>query len=353
MRIFIVFFLTGLLCNLPVMARSQFPERDMDRRSRDFMDQFEETISRNTEESGSSENFFFPNPEWLPSWLFTKPAGTKDHIYVIAASDPGMDADSAMELAILRAKILAGLTTGLQVAHLREYYSSERGQEITHVFTEYTLFTGVVPAHKEHVEVVRQHTTQYDETIILARLPYIAPGDVSDSLAGGFEAGLYTRLRGVGNRMQIEERLSMEATPGKVLSFGQYQYQYAKIGRIVNSTTTIDDILISDLPALNLRYAFRGEDTQSPGEGLHVAVQGVSLRYGFWHALVAGMLSAMVDESHKGSVHFRQLGDMYDAMMLSMSMELTTKWLILSMPSLMLEENTLYLTPFVQSVHEE
>lgn len=347
-------FLIVFVCCFVSLAKSQAERSGMERNMQDFRDLFDEAISRNLEDTTPSGRFFYPNPERLPSWLFSEPRDSGNYLYVVAASDPGMGKEAATELALLRATIMFGLSSEINLAHLREYYTSERGDEITHVFTEYTRINVPLFILSEQVEVVEKHITQYDEAIILARVPKEMMSRSRRELSFGYvEAGLYTRLRGIDNRMQIEERLSIDLSPEDGSHGRRYRHQYALINRIVNSSTTLDDMLLSDLPALNLRYAIREAGLPETEVSEQRQQDGVSLRNGFWHALVAGMLSSMVDAAHQGSIHFSQLGDVYDAMLLSMSRELTGKTLVSSMPGLYIENNTLYLSPFVREVRDQ
>ncbi len=333
--------------------RSQTDRSETEQGFQEFRELFDEIISRSLEDTASARRSFYPYPERLPSWLLSIPPGSDDHLYVVAASDPGMDNDTATELALFRATIMFGILAELTLTHLREFYSSERGDEITHVFTEYTRLNGSIHFVNEQVEVVKKHMTQYDETIILARIPASVMNQVSVASPPRYiEAGLYTRLRVLGNRMQLEERLNIDAFPEDGTLGRRYNQQYAMINRIVNTTTTMDDMLMSDLPALNLRYSMRAQDLQYNTKAGDRQQDGVSLRNGFWHALIAGMFSNMVDAAHEGSIHFSQLGDVYDTMLLSMSREFTRKTLVSSMPDLYVEENTLYLAPFVREIKD-
>ncbi len=351
MRLYCHVILIFFVCLSVSVSWSQTERAGTERSIQEFRDLFDETISRSLEDTTPSGSFFHPYPERLPSWLFSMPRHSDDHFYVVAASDPGMEKEPAMELALLRATIMFGLSAELSLKHLREYYTTEQGDEITHVFSEYTRFNMPVHVVNDQVEVVKTHFTQYDEAIILSRIPAsVMNQSESEIPCGHIEAGLYTRLRGMGNRMQIEERLNINVSPEDGSPGHHYLYQYALINRIVNSSTTVDDMLLSDLPALNLRYSIRDSDLPGNGKNVDSEKKGISLRNGFWHALIAGMLSTMVDSAHQGSIHFSQLGDVYDAMLLSMSRELTGKVLVSSMPDLYVEDNTLYLSPFVREI---
>ncbi len=353
MRHIPIFVLTVSLCFSTSLLWAQTGSGDVKRDFHGFREQFDEVINRSSDDSAAWERFMFPKPERLPYWLFSLPSDKEKYTYVVAASDPGMTAQAAKELALLRAQIMFGLLSATHVGHIREYYATERDREVTHFFTEYTRFTGQIQAYNEQVEVVRQHTTQYDETIILARIPIrVHAFEANVSPFGQIEAGLFSRLRGIGNRMQLEEHLYMEVTPERGTAGSHYQHQYAMINRIVNTSTTIDDMLITDLPALNLRYSILEGDQQNMKTNRSDKDGGVSLSNGFWHALVACMLSSMVDIAHDGSIHFTQLNDISDLMMLSMSRELMQKTLISNMPVMFVDNNKLYLYPFVQQIIE-
>lgn len=354
MRHILIFTLIVIPCFSTSLLWSQTTRGDVERDLHRFRKQFDEVANRGTEEVAGSngERFFSPNPERLPHWLFLLPSDTESYTYVVSASDPGMETQAAKELAIMRAQMIFGLLSVTHVGHIREYYTTELDSDITHFFTEFTRFISRLNTCVGQIEIVRKHRTQYDETIILARIPINT--DTSNVMTldqGQVEAGLYTRLRGVGNRMEIEEHLQMEVTPELGTAGRNYHHQYAMINRVVNTSTIVDDMLLTDLPALNLRYIFPEGDRQNIKTGSSNK-GGISLRNGFWHALIASLLSSMVDEAHDGSIHFANLNEMYNLMMLSMSRELMQKTLISSMPKIFVDDNTLYLHPFVQQIFE-
>jgi hypothetical protein len=101
---------------------------------------------------------------------------------------------------------------------------------------------------------------------------------------------------------------------------------------------------VADLPALNFRYL--GDDDSNSGfpEFNPDEMHGFSLRNGIWNAMLAAMLSHMLDSTHDESLHFRLLGDTYNASALRLTRQLTSTRAPSVRPSFIIHNNHLYIT---------
>ncbi|MDR4987527.1 MAG: hypothetical protein RG741_01655 [Bacteroidales bacterium] len=333
------FFAVWLL--LPAHAQSRQDIEDAGRRYLQFREYFESiTPDSSVSEQGERRFAHVAYPERLPDWLFNAWPGHPDSVYVVAASDPGMEADAALELAMHRALIMNALTGSMQLANMREQFIAETGDALDNVYREFSRFSGRVYVSLNNISIVHAHTTAYDELIIMARMPATAPSEFSGQQPHWqLMAGLYSQAFSAGIRMQIDEQLNLELTPHDDMPGRRYVHQYAIINRMVNAQASLDDDLVSDLPAMNLRYArVSGGRSAEPDSARQ---QGYPMRNGIWHALLAGMLSALADGAHTGSIHFRQVGEVYDIMLRTLSSEMVTTTLRSSPPVLNLDNNRL------------
>ncbi len=293
-------------------------------------------------------------PALLPPWLLEIPKSDDDSLYMLGISEPGMDSLPGYEMATRRALVMLALTGGPDVANIRDYYSAISDNRIAGVYIEFTRFMADVNACISCVDVIRTHLTRYDETIVLARMSK-TDLNLDDNTEIGLQlhASLYSHLRSSGRSIDMNEKLDMETFfyMDGCEPYG-INYQYTDINRIVNTKTMINDELVSDLPALGLRYTTGRYNRARPvvysesGHGEYYSGSskpGISLRNGLWHALVTGILGSLSDAAHEGSIHFRQVGDLYNNMPVSLSREAVNVKVALPMPSLLVKNNFLYL----------
>ncbi len=305
---------------------------------REYFDSFR--LDSSISEQGERRFAHVAYPERLPGWLFNTMPEHPDSVYVVAASDPGMGDEAALELAMHRALIMKALTGRIQLANMREQFIAETGHAVDNVYREFSRFNSRVAVSLAEITILHAHTTAYDELIIMARMPKTDPFEFSgEQPHWQLEAGLYSQAFSAGPRMQIDEQLNLELTPHHNMPGRRYVHQYAVINRMVNAQTLMDGEVVSDLPAMNLRYARASADRTTEQDSS--VQQGQHMRNGVWHALLAGMLGAMVDGAHTGSIHFRHVGEVYDILLRTMSSEMVTTALRSSPPVLDLEHNRL------------
>ncbi len=343
--------LLGIFFFAAVLLMAQQPDsrsRDLlDKSYQEYRDFFEKQIEKGAVDSIQEKLLFNTlHPERLPAWMFEKHTAKHDSIYVISVSDPGMDAAKGMELAKYRALIMYALCGEMNVSNIREQYLQEAGDSQYNIYNEFSSFEGRLNVLLYEIVVIQSHVTQYDETIILAAMPRkksLTP--LVNKPYWHFNAGLFTRVTRSGNRIQLDEQLQTELRPSQYMSGSHYSHHYTKINRIVNSHTHLNNETVTDLPALNLRYAL--PLNFEPDENLVMKEHfGFGLRNGLWHAMLTAILSKINDEAHRGSIQFRQVGDVYDRIMQFMSNELVSTTVQSSLPVFHVVDNELFLLHF-------
>jgi len=283
----------------------------------------------------------FHYTDTLPGWLFTKMKTSRDSIYLLGVSDPGMDEKSGLELAKNRAWLMFLLAGEIQVSNMRDHYSHESENKFSQAFLEYSEVYASRFIDTSNPEVVYSHVSKFGETLVLLRVPAPYNKIQTDSnTLFSLETELFTQFKYVGNRMQIDEKLNLAFTSPDVNL--NDKYHYVKIHDIVNTRTFSSDTLVADLPALSLKYipAYAEDNTiTEPGAEL---LYGNSLGHGIWHALISGLLHSLVDACHEGCIHFRHMSDIYNQQHQFLNRELVSSSTQLGFPALMVRNNRLY-----------
>ena len=199
-------------------------------------------------------------------------------------------------------------------------------------------------------------------------------------------ANLYSHLRRLGLNVDIDEKLELEnlfhRSDNDTVKVAN---RYTSINKAVAISTSLNGVFISELMRGGLKYTsgrqvqhfgkgtgcfgsgagFNGyvrlviyddrqvvsndqkasfydkdEDkkTDITASGIDVVAQvGISFENGIWHALISGLLSAFCDLAHDGTIHFKQVSDLYGNIPVFLSRELVSVKMVSSMPSLLVD----------------
>ncbi len=322
-------------------------EQEMERNYQDFKRLFDaETSPLKTDTTVRQQAESFLQPERLPNWVLPLRKESQDSLYFIGVSDPEMDEDTGMIIAVQRALIMFMLSKEALVANMREYYAVEHDAGVQNRYSEFTEIASQCFLDINRLNINNLHRTQFGETITLVSIPKSSKqcNNHENNTLLQVKAGLYSRATASGNRMQIDEQLNMDVYIGRDTVNAYYSHQYKKINRITNTLTTLRGDTVADMPALNLRYTKQASMPTTFTADDHVA-QEQTLHNGLWHAMLTITLSTIADKAHTGSIHFKQVGDLYQSMMMSLSTELvSTK---VTMPALVfsIDNNRLYAFP--------
>lgn len=343
----VLFFSGFLLAAMAVLAQQQDvrSRKELEKSYRNYRTLFDSALGQKQDAADSiKEAVWYADllhPERLPAWLFETPQASAGMWYAVAASDPGMTPEEGLQLARYRALAMLALAGELRVSNIREQYDQSGNDFHQNIYSEFSSFEGDIGVCLAELQIVHSHLTQYDETIILARFKDKNQRLDVDKPGWRFAAGLYTRIGRAGSRMQLEEQLHAGLNPHGGIPGSHYAHQYTRVNRIVNSQTAIGGKIISDLPALNLRYVATSAQAADPGADLAVR-QGHSLRNGLWHAMLTAMLCKINDQAHQGSIQLRQIGDVYGQTMFFLSNELVSTTVHSSAPVIRLQDNALF-----------
>jgi len=141
---------------------------------------FEKTFLNETSQSQNRSSNKFRNitklsfyPDTLPVWFFTPPQNTLNCIYAVGISDPDMEPEKGKEMAIHRAKAMAGLYINSKLQYFRDVFTSDkesgRYSEYRQRFDTYFKISSMSKLDDASFAVVDSHMTRYNESMILIK----------------------------------------------------------------------------------------------------------------------------------------------------------------------------------------
>jgi hypothetical protein len=290
--------------------------------------------------------FDFKTPAIVPSW-FTGPNESDENDFLIpGATDPGTNPAKSVMIAKLRALCIIALLDSPQVSNSRENYTEDRQSTHQQIFAEFTRVTGKLYFDTTQFRILETHTTQYDETILLAGFKKsIDKNSSANAAVFEFQADLFTKTIRSGNRFDVNEHLDIQMTLKDAHKNEAVHASFfsKRMNRIVNTGSTLNQVMVADLPALALRYTLSDFLTNENGNRQLDTQTGQCLQNGLWYAMVSGILMHLSDEVHHGSMHFKQMGDVYNDLASYISREFTSEPVSIPKPALQIQNNHLYL----------
>ncbi|MCK9450416.1 MAG: hypothetical protein M0Q90_01890 [Bacteroidales bacterium] len=110
----------------------------------------------------------------LPDWITNLPQATEKQVYALGISDPAMDRDAAMSLAIHRAKAVCMLQLNTEMSGLFDYYISEKdlnsGNIISSVYNDFNRISSDYRFNTIDFNIINDTFTNNNEAIVLASM---------------------------------------------------------------------------------------------------------------------------------------------------------------------------------------
>ena len=287
--------------------------------------QFKEIFEQ---EFNNSDSSFFQNriaihPASLANWLSHIPESDKNSVYAIGISDPGMQRDEAVQLAILRAKIILALLLEPKISSITDSYINEESKSKSGRFTTkyanyYYLFASLSAAPQQF-EVTDQFITSFDEAIVLLKYDLSAPrSEIVDSVMLKIE--IYQAERQQKNKFEFEEKckvygLSKQNNSQEGIDIFYYFY------RSVNQFYEI----VSRFNGRELNYpqsVFRYQALSSIKMNKAVEEVSYKLTHGLWKAFLQSFIQSYTLAIPNPDVDIAQVGDHYSSSSQNLSREL-------------------------------
>jgi hypothetical protein len=281
-----------------------------------------ETGSNDTDKEAVKDYFFSIYPEQLPEWMNNLPVSDGDKIYLLGISDPFMEVEKAKELALLRIKLLASFINNIKVGNMRDYFVSETNGISTDYFLDYTRFLGEANLDLEDIKIIKNHTTRFDEVILLAEIDKSAITANSKNTIKT-KADIISKALMIGDKYELIIRSEIDSETIQDQEEKNHHFLSYAINKIINTETTINDELISELPALSLKYASY-DDVGKEDFLRDEKMMGYSLRNGIWYAYLTAIFFELADKVHGNAVHISKLQDVFNTNLRTLNREVVS-----------------------------
>ncbi len=183
--IFLVFSILFLIPDISICQnsgnRATRVDYDYSKFKSTFQKEFGEKkiLELEVKESNSQKVF---NKTDLPSWAKILPTPTNKVIYAIGVSDPGMQQDSALLLAIIRAKALCALLNNVTMNGLSDYFIEEKdlanGDILSSVYKEFNKMESNLLYNQDNFKILEKTFTNNGESIVLVSIDISQPNIV-------------------------------------------------------------------------------------------------------------------------------------------------------------------------------
>jgi len=313
-RITIAFLLMILLASTQIV----FSQHDSDRDYQKFKKYFDQEIGQTIDDTNRL-NTYVLHPASLPGWFFKVPQSENNTFYAIGISDPGLNPQDALEMAVLRAKCIFAFMLEPDVVSLADNYSDEKPDDRTDEFnTKYISYfqvRSVLKFNDNDFTLVEKNVTSFDEAVVLLRY---TPG-IENSLLFTAEANVYQVERQKNNASQMEEKYHIKGIlNNQCPELFSLDYTIYSINNIYEIKSVQNQILYN-YPCLNYKYAGRSNSKASDS----IQVFRSKLNYGLWKSFLEVFLQEMYVLSQNQPVKIKQVGDDYTSRTQHLSREIT------------------------------
>jgi len=259
------------------------------------------------------------HPASLPDIFSNIPSSNSKTIYAIGISDPGMEKYLAIDLAIIRAKMVAAFMVFPEVGILTDNYSNEelanQSTEYASRYSDFFQLLSKLEVDSNSFQVQKIEFTSFDEAVVL--LSYIEPNDKKEDYFIA-EANVFQNERQKQVRFDAEGKFDMngvEKHGDSITSSTSY------IVTTLNNTSEIQSVI--DNVHLDFRYNNYRYTADSANKSNNESYPtGTKLTYGLWKAFAEHFLNKICQYSQNTTINVKQVDDNYNAGKQTLSREL-------------------------------
>ena len=265
------------------------------------------------------------HPASLPEWLSNIPESNINTIYTVGISDPGMEASEALQLAVLRAKIISALLIQPKISSITDNYSTEKqsttSDQFTTKYVNYYRILASLNGSPGQFELIDQYVTSFNETIVLMKYyNSIAHGSVVDSVM--LKIDYYQAERQRKNRFEFEEKcevygLSKQNNSDEEINLFYYYFRAVNQFYEIVSRYNGEDL---DFPRNIFRYQGLAGSDMKKEDNLNFSYK---LTYGLWKAYLEALLQSFTVANVNSGISVGSLGDTYSSTMHNLSREVS------------------------------
>lgn len=278
------------------------------------------------------------HPASSPGIFSNIPKPDSNVIYAIGISDPGMEKDLAVKLAIIRAKMIAAFMVLPEVGIMADNYSNEKqknqSSEFATRYSDFFQLLSILQVDSNSFFVEALEFTSFEEAVVL--VSYNKP----DSVVKDFlfaEANVYQNERQKQVSFDKEGKFDMNCVEKHNDSLiASSSYALTSLNNTSEIQTVIDEDLF-DFKYKNYRYVADSANNSTNPE----YAAGVKLTYGLWKAFAEQFLTNVCQFSQNEAVEIKQVGDNYNSGNQSLSRELIKSQLTFQLSNVTIIDNRL------------
>lgn len=315
---------------------------------------FEKIFEKETGGIVSEESVQFKNiskvsfyPDTLPNWFFTPPQSTQNTIYAVGISDPDMEPAKAKEMAIHRAKALAGLYVNTRFQYYRDVYTSEQesGRYTTYRqrFDTYFKISSTLKTNDESFAVVDSHMTRYNESLVLVKL--ILDNSQSAILEQQSAVGtvLFVEAQ-VGDAFEVQaeyDLLSAFRQPDKEIKSAHFLYR-EKGNKFLSNSEYLNNTI--EFPVYIYKYTSPMGDKNT---------QPLVSYNGLWSKFTREMLRTLTLTTEQTKTHIKNLGEKNNPSLSNLAREIVSFKANLKLNGIVFERDSMKLSFNVNEIISE
>lgn len=256
------------------------------------------------------------HPASIPEILKDIPVDSKDKVYAVGISDPGMGmGKDAFLLALLRAKMITTLLLYPEVGILTDSYindnSNKADSEFSTRYADFYNFKSALQFDSSSFIVEAYEMSSFGELVIL--LSYSKPETETDNLITAV-ADIYKNERQKQLTYDNEGKFGIETT--ETFNYASYSTSYQV--SLLNNSAEIHTKMNQEsytFPYRNYRYVSNSDFETAENTGS-------KLTFGLWKSYSESLLTEMCRLSQDSDVEIKQLDDDYNSGKQSLSREL-------------------------------
>jgi hypothetical protein len=275
------------------------------------------------------------HPAILPDSLQYFPDARKNEVIGLGISDPGMDEESAFQLAMERAAAVTAILTGAGIKSLVDNYSSEtdreRSEEFVTKYLNYFRIDAAKMLDPEGIRIVWKYRTPFDETIVLTAY---TPGSTDTGISIYVEAEVYQVERQKGKSYWAEERIGLANRLESIADTTQTEYAIYARNNLLEIVSKPGGQEYA-FPYRNFRYSM-GNSNDEINTGF-----SSRLNYGLWKSFLELFLQQAYLSAQQTHIHIKQVGDAYADKTQHLSREIYTDAPVFALRGIRIYENHL------------
>lgn len=292
---------------LPDIAFSQ-EENSLDVSYRKFKDVFDrEFDDENRGEIIQDWKFAYKKIK-VPQWVLNLPESNDSVIYCIGVSDPGMEKDSAFNLAVFRAKALIALMSSAQITGITDFFESVKKSKNKHsLYREYYNITTEEYCDSSDFRIIRDTLLSDNEAVVL--LSWNKPQERQSKRHSSIKAEVDVYGKYTGSDNYINTKLSrldavFSLKNNLKKDTGTYKYLVRNYNKGISIVSGFREKGIM-LEGVSLKYF----SDSAKDETEETVFSPVTLKNGLWYGLFLSVVRSIVLKSQSESVNLKSVSD--------------------------------------------